>query len=320
MASCPFKLLLPSKRAASLGGQDSLPAEKVASKCPFSSLLTSAQAPVDAASSVPNEAELKASLGPQQTTPQASKTTPETTLTGAEQDTCSAPATCPYGFSSAASLGPKLSPLHCSLCRSLLHCTAALQPCGHKFCRFCVSPFQDCPVCGCDVEGMQDDIETQGERCMGSPMLHLHGVANVSSAWGRQRLICMPHLAPSSSCFLAFLHGTAPCASLETCSYDTHSFCTQLIFACGTLYVQCIHIHQCTACSQRSFTPCCRLFFVCHRRAGGCISGSPWKKPKADCPGNFVCCWPDSSRTGVEERGSIILVCEKMMLAFVGEV
>ena len=185
MASCPFRSLLPSKRAASLGGQDSLPAEKVASKCPFSSLLTTAQAPEVAASSVPNEAGFRAPSGPQQSTPQTSKKTPDTTQAGAEQDvadTGSAPATCPYGFSSAASLGPKLTPLHCSLCRSLLHCTAALQPCGHKFCRFCVSPFQDCPVCGSDVEGMRDDAATQGECCMGSPTRHQHGVANVSSA------------------------------------------------------------------------------------------------------------------------------------------
>ena len=39
----------------------------------------------------------------------------------------------------------------------------AVKPvCGHTFCRNCLAPFHDCPVCGADVKGVQPESELQG--------------------------------------------------------------------------------------------------------------------------------------------------------------
>lgn len=68
---------------------------------------------------------------------------------------------CPLGF--GASRGPALSALHCPLCRSLYHDPVLSQPCGHRFCRYCIQKFGDCPLCGADLDtrAMTTDEETQ---------------------------------------------------------------------------------------------------------------------------------------------------------------
>jgi len=71
-----------------------------------------------------------------------------------------APAVCPLGFGSAR--GPRLSSLHCPICRGLLfeaHTTAA---CKHTFCQACVSRAKDCPVCGHDIDGTAPNQEISG--------------------------------------------------------------------------------------------------------------------------------------------------------------
>ncbi|KAJ9504693.1 hypothetical protein QJQ45_029472 [Haematococcus lacustris] len=70
-------------------------------------------------------------------------------------------AACPYGFS-ASNVGPKLSSLHCTLCKQPLHDCCSCSPCGHKFCKFCISRTRDCPVCGQDIVGLAPDPTTQG--------------------------------------------------------------------------------------------------------------------------------------------------------------
>ncbi|GAX73267.1 hypothetical protein CEUSTIGMA_g721.t1 [Chlamydomonas eustigma] len=81
--------------------------------------------------------------------------------TSSQEDSHQA-AVCPYGYT-AENAGPALTPLQCSLCHTFLHACSSLQPCGHKFCRFCVTPFHDCPVCGADVKGLQDEPELQAQ-------------------------------------------------------------------------------------------------------------------------------------------------------------
>eukprot|EP00803_Ostreobium_quekettii_P005416 evm.model.scf_298.5 EVM.evm.TU.scf_298.5 scf_298:23621-26085(+) len=67
---------------------------------------------------------------------------------------------CPLGF--GTSQGPKFSSLHCPLCKCLFHECVRLAVCGHRYCRFCASRCRDCPTCGADVQGIEDDAEMQG--------------------------------------------------------------------------------------------------------------------------------------------------------------
>lgn len=59
-----------------------------------------------------------------------------------------APAQCPMGFT--ASDGPRMTQLHCVICKSLLYDCVQLS-CSCKYCRYCVASFSDCPLCGADI-------------------------------------------------------------------------------------------------------------------------------------------------------------------------
>lgn len=37
--------------------------------------------------------------------------------------------------------------------------------CGHRFCRHCITPFRDCPICGADCQPLSEDADMQG-GCM----------------------------------------------------------------------------------------------------------------------------------------------------------
>lgn len=80
--------------------------------------------------------------------------------TGPVAEPAAAPGKCPYGFGQASN-GPKLSELHCVLCRSLLF-EAVTTNCGHIFCGSCAGRFSDCPVCGADIIEMKPNTELQG--------------------------------------------------------------------------------------------------------------------------------------------------------------
>jgi len=69
-----------------------------------------------------------------------------------------APATCPLGYGSSS--GPKLTNLHCMICKSFLY-DCIKTNCGHKYCRVCISRFRDCPTCGADVVSVEEDPEAQ---------------------------------------------------------------------------------------------------------------------------------------------------------------
>eukprot|EP00798_Chlamydomonas_sp_ICE-L_P007297 gene7297-412_t len=98
---CPFKNLLPAKRPADIS--EASDAQGEVAKCPFSSLLQRVSS-TGMAGQIPNLPDLsKTAQG--EASDQAKEALP--------------PAVCPYGFSSNS--GPKMSPLHCILCRTLLH-------------------------------------------------------------------------------------------------------------------------------------------------------------------------------------------------------
>lgn len=69
-----------------------------------------------------------------------------------------AAATCPLGFGSSS--GPKLTNLHCIICKSFLY-DCVKTNCGHSYCRHCISRFRDCPTCGADVVSVESAPESQ---------------------------------------------------------------------------------------------------------------------------------------------------------------
>ena len=57
----------------------------------------------------------------------------------------------------------KLDPLNCIICRTL-YFDAAQTACRHTFCRFCIAPCRDCPICGADCQPSTSDINMQGAQ------------------------------------------------------------------------------------------------------------------------------------------------------------
>lgn len=66
---------------------------------------------------------------------------------------------CPLGYDSQTF---KLGPLSCMICHALLFDSAKCVPCSHSFCKVCVSRFNDCPLCGADIEKIEANSELQG--------------------------------------------------------------------------------------------------------------------------------------------------------------
>eukprot|EP00268_Persea_americana_P024893 TRINITY_DN24274_c0_g1_i1.p1 TRINITY_DN24274_c0_g1~~TRINITY_DN24274_c0_g1_i1.p1 ORF type:complete len:361 (-),score=75.43 TRINITY_DN24274_c0_g1_i1:306-1388(-) len=65
---------------------------------------------------------------------------------------------CPFGYDSNTF---KLGPLSCLICQALLFESSKCMPCSHKFCKACISRFNDCPLCGADIEKIEPDTELQ---------------------------------------------------------------------------------------------------------------------------------------------------------------
>ncbi|KAG0559288.1 hypothetical protein KC19_10G093800 [Ceratodon purpureus] len=76
-----------------------------------------------------------------------------------ETTMASAGGKCPLGYDSVSF---KIGPFSCVLCRALLYDSSRCVPCRHIFCRGCISRFQDCPLCGLDIDGIESDSEMQG--------------------------------------------------------------------------------------------------------------------------------------------------------------
>ncbi|KAG9134766.1 hypothetical protein Leryth_001075 [Lithospermum erythrorhizon] len=70
----------------------------------------------------------------------------------------SIPAKCPLGYDSQTF---KLGPLSCMICQALLFECSKCAPCSHVFCKACISRFKDCPLCGADIEKIEDNPDLQ---------------------------------------------------------------------------------------------------------------------------------------------------------------
>ena len=123
--------------------QDSPDAVAALNACPFG---YAASEPVKE----PSAAAARCPMGHGQQQSQASHT-------DARQD--AVPAQCPMGFTAAD--GPRMTQLHCVICKSLLYDCVKLS-CSCKYCRYCVENFQDCPLCGADITSRTAESELQG--------------------------------------------------------------------------------------------------------------------------------------------------------------
>ncbi len=79
-----------------------------------------------------------------------------------DDESSPAPAQCPMGFT--ASDGPRMTQLHCVICKSLLYDCVQLS-CSCKYCRYFVANFSDCPLCGADITSRTAATELQGTCC-----------------------------------------------------------------------------------------------------------------------------------------------------------
>jgi hypothetical protein len=65
---------------------------------------------------------------------------------------------CPFGYDSQTF---KLGPFSCMVCQALLFDCSKCVPCSHVFCKACISRFNDCPLCGADIEKIELDTNLQ---------------------------------------------------------------------------------------------------------------------------------------------------------------
>ncbi|EFJ17444.1 hypothetical protein SELMODRAFT_154638 [Selaginella moellendorffii] len=77
---------------------------------------------------------------------------------GATHEVSDSSPKCPLGYDTASF---KLGPLSCLVCRALLFKAARCLPCRHVFCSACIARFSDCPLCGVDISGLEEDGELQ---------------------------------------------------------------------------------------------------------------------------------------------------------------
>uniref|UniRef100_A0A7N0RFK4 RING-type domain-containing protein n=1 Tax=Kalanchoe fedtschenkoi TaxID=63787 RepID=A0A7N0RFK4_KALFE len=148
MASvCPFaKALRPDdssvKKHSENQSKFQTDSEDKGKTCPFAKL----HKPDDSSTNNPSE---------EQNTPQVDG---KDKAEGESGNSAVIPAKCPYGFDSQAF---KIGPFSCVICQALLFKSSRCVPCSHIFCYACVSRFKDCPLCGADIERIEDDVNLQ---------------------------------------------------------------------------------------------------------------------------------------------------------------
>lgn len=140
--------------------------------------------------------------------------------------------TCPLGFGGTGS-GPRMSVLHCTLCRSLLFDAHKINGCGHVFCKECVSRFQDCPVCGADVTGLSPDTAAQGARgvggmCTCAPWEYAGHCAEVPALWCCPLLHCtaVHSLRCALTCLCSVQQRACACALSAALPWPQRSCCS----------------------------------------------------------------------------------------------
>lgn len=67
-------------------------------------------------------------------------------------------ASCPFGYDSQSF---KLGPFSCMICQALLFECSKCVPCSHVYCKACIARFNDCPLCGADIEKTEADVNLQ---------------------------------------------------------------------------------------------------------------------------------------------------------------
>lgn len=65
---------------------------------------------------------------------------------------------CPFGYDTETF---KLGPFSCMICQALLFDCSKCVPCSHVFCKACITRFNDCPLCGADIEKIEADTNLQ---------------------------------------------------------------------------------------------------------------------------------------------------------------
>ncbi|KAI4332874.1 hypothetical protein L6164_017749 [Bauhinia variegata] len=83
---------------------------------------------------------------------------PESKLKKEFNNSANASPKCPFGYDSQTF---KLGPLSCLICQALLFDSSRCVPCSHVFCKACISRFNDCPLCGADIEKIEPDENLQ---------------------------------------------------------------------------------------------------------------------------------------------------------------
>ncbi|WVZ54349.1 hypothetical protein U9M48_005157 [Paspalum notatum var. saurae] len=96
------------------------------------------------------------------------------------------PAKCPFGYDAGTF---KLGPLSCMICQALLHECSRCKPCSHKFCKACISRFNDCPLCGADIEGTEPDSELQALIDGHAQIKRSHAAGEAEVLGGKNKVI-----------------------------------------------------------------------------------------------------------------------------------
>ncbi|KAL8144624.1 protein NCA1 [Apium graveolens] len=100
----------------------------------------------------PDDGSLKKPSGNKQHPACEAKSKPEST----ESATISPK--CPLGYDSESF---KIGPFSCMICKALLFECSKCVPCSHVYCKACISRFNDCPLCGADIESTEADTNLQ---------------------------------------------------------------------------------------------------------------------------------------------------------------
>lgn len=100
----------------------------------------------------PDDGSLKKPSGNKQHPACEAKSKPEST----ESATISPK--CPLGYDSETF---KIGPFSCMICKALLFECSKCIPCSHVYCKACISRFNDCPLCGADIESTEADTNLQ---------------------------------------------------------------------------------------------------------------------------------------------------------------
>ncbi|GMH13273.1 hypothetical protein Nepgr_015114 [Nepenthes gracilis] len=109
---------------------------------------------------------------------------------------------CPFGYDARSF---KLGPLSCIICQALLFESTKCVPCSHLFCKACISRFEDCPLCGADIEKIEPnpDIQKVVDRFIdGHARIKRSGASNAEEVIGENKLVIYEDVSLERGAFL----------------------------------------------------------------------------------------------------------------------